>query len=273
MKIATTPVLAIAATFGASAGLSSCGQNDILRNADLGTVRYNLSIDSPAEALLAVRTYPPGGARERSGFFEPDCKQLVIQVDMVHGHPQLTDHKLPFAEHMQRVRQITEHLAIILGTPRIYSDGATAEGLALIKEEFDRTAKTIPDPSDIQIVDFRCRAYPLIEAHLLYGNIVIQPTESAEIFNDRMHLVNSGAWAVADLYNEMREDYALDQIAASSTPVAITVFGAAHDLTPNIQVWNQQNPQRKFSYLRLRPDDLPLDDDELLKWIEKNEQH
>lgn len=273
MKIATTPVLALAATFGASAGLSSCGQNDILRNADLGTVRFNLPIDSPAEALLAVRKNPPGGARERSGFFEPDCKQLIIQVDMVHGNPKLTDWKLPFAEHMQKVRQITEHLAIILGTPRIYSDGATAEGLALIREEFDRAAKAIPDPRDIQIVDFRCRAYPLIESHLLYGNIVIEPTESAEIFNYRTYLVNSDAWAVADFYNEMREDYVLEQIAASSIPVAITVFGAAHDFTPNIQIWNQQNPKLKFSYLRLRPDDIPLNDDELLEWIERNEQH
>lgn len=50
-----------------------------------------------------------------------------------------------------------------------------------------------------------------------------------------------------------RENALLDIVALSNRPIALTVFGGAHDWSDNIVAWNRAHPRAKFALVEITP--------------------
>lgn len=52
---------------------------------------------------------------------------------------------------------------------------------------------------------------------------------------------------------EPREDFPIKTIAEYESPVVVGVYGARHDFKNNIETWNKNNPDKKFSLIVITP--------------------
>lgn len=57
-----------------------------------------------------------------------------------------------------------------------------------------------------------------------------------------------------DIGNDIREDIALDIISKSKNPLNVLVYGGAHDFLDNIESWNSQYPDQKYSLIEVTPE-------------------
>ena len=264
-------IFAFVGLAGLGASLSRLSHQDprdeggLLNDATIGKQRYRLPIDSTEEAIQAIRENPPLEAREVAGLLVPQARQLIIQIDMAHGNTQSASGSLPFHKHMLHVSQIAQHLAMILGSKKIYHDGITAQFLDQLKRDFISLSAAAPDEENLQRIDRLSKLSPIFEAALDYQTIEIQPTESEEVLDSRAK-VSAGSDAALEYYDEQRENFILQLISTNPEPVAILLLGAKHNLKPNILNWNNLNPGSQFSFLRLRPNELPADEN-LDAWV------
>jgi len=86
----------------------------------------------------------------------------------------------------------------------------------------------------------------------------------AQIANDQRMIklyesVLSGGTPLGDIelpseVTDMREDVLLDFVFKSKDRTSVTVYGGAHDWTNNVQKWNREHPNSKYSLIVITPE-------------------
>ena len=84
-----------------------------------------------------------------------------------------------------------------------------------------------------------------------YYGIKILPAEKAEL-HDKAILNPTNK----DIVNDARENALLKIISNYNEPLSITTYGANHNFKDNIEAWNINNPDKKFSLIVITPKSL-----------------
>jgi len=87
------------------------------------------------------------------------------------------------------------------------------------------------------------------------GKIKLIPAETREGQNRAEAEILSTGRPGRDSYS-LREDILLDIVSKQSMPLALTVYGAGHDFKDNVERWNRENPDRKYSLIEITSEGL-----------------
>ncbi|MCH7568680.1 MAG: hypothetical protein IIA87_04635 [Nanoarchaeota archaeon] len=95
-------------------------------------------------------------------------------------------------------------------------------------------------------------------AHMLWsrGMIDIKPAETKEANLKALEVFldsNSSASEREKYSKKIREDVFLDLVDAGGERYSVVVYGALHDWRDNINEWNRDNPDNKFSLITMTP--------------------
>ena len=85
------------------------------------------------------------------------------------------------------------------------------------------------------------------------GRIEIRPTEDRTLNQAAFEAVKSHKLEDDTIFNQ-RENHVMRLV--SEEPYSVTLFGANHNFRDNVENWNKQNPDNKFSLIVVTPNSL-----------------
>ena len=91
--------------------------------------------------------------------------------------------------------------------------------------------------------------------HAMQGNIKVRPLERKDI-NNKLKEMDTSIGVAEPLFDNWvydgREYGLLKNVSEDGDASALATLGRSHDIKDNISLWNEMNPDNKFSYIRIK---------------------
>lgn len=209
------------------------------------------------------------GAKKVEKYEVPNAKHCLVHIKQTHFKEQdLNKHKEEFRDFAEKkykssyneINNTQENIAYILGelkargSSEIFSEGCiTPISKEDLRAHYNQRINYLVNSGfykdEFENKDFeKFMHIPGADLHLgMNGIIKILQTESEKILSQAHNAENHNE------YHNPREDYVLETVAKSDKYFAPLIFGKGHNFKDNIDKWNSQNPDNKFSLIEITP--------------------
>lgn len=194
------------------------------------------------EANQWLRDFPEAKDIEGAGKVEkrktPEAEYTLAHIKQ--RHPLFDGSEV--SDYTQRVQDDIRDILLYLSDSdianQIYAEGIDNH----LSEKIEKLSKIRDKPTKLKELG---EMYSVIGLGL-DDKIEVLPAENFEL--NRAHKSKKGE-DKEEAKMDPREDYLLEEIAIQDKPYAVTVYGKGHDFKDNIERWNEENPNNKFSYI------------------------
>jgi hypothetical protein len=87
----------------------------------------------------------------------------------------------------------------------------------------------------------------------LSGEVRLHPAENADLLHAASEALRTSGVDGALRWSETREDAILAEVAAQGDGAAVVLLGALHDLSNNVERWNEAHPSRRMTLVVVTP--------------------
>jgi hypothetical protein len=185
-----------------------------------------------------------------------DADKTLVHIKQVHNNLEISPVERDYVIGVQKdIYQILNHLHETQRIDEVYSEGNFEGKMEYLVQH--------PELVDLTNINLSLEDKYLQGAEYMLqeeGKMKVIPAETMEgnfLAQDAVKDYENGLITLEErdrLIFDVREDSALKLISKNPNPLNVMLYGGAHNFGDNINQWNSQHPDQKYSLIEITPE-------------------